>query len=102
GELYPMNNRATAQPGAGSKKVEAQLGEGRQAAGGLTLDHYARAKGLPIEFLKSLGLSQFSYDGQPAVRMPYRGLGGDKSAVRFRFVLEGDRFRWKLGNKACL
>jgi hypothetical protein len=102
GELYPMNNRATAQPAAGSKKTEAQFGEGRQEAGGLTLDHYARAKGLPIEFLKSLGLSQFSYDGQPVVRMPYRGLGGDESAVRFRIALEGDRFRWKSGNKPCL
>jgi hypothetical protein len=91
GVQHPFNNRATSQPCAGQRE-----------AGGLTLNHYAIAKGLPIEFLESLGLSQVSYGGQPAVRMPYRGLGGDESAVRFRIAVDGDRFRWKSGNKPCL
>ncbi len=59
-------------------------------------------KALPVDFLKSLGLSQFTYDGKPAVRIPYFGTGGEEIAVRFRIALEGDRFRWKSGTKPCL
>ena len=68
----------------------------------MTLDDYARAKGIDVDFLKSLGLSQFTYDGKPAVRIPYFGAGGEEIAVRFRIALEGDRFRWKAGTKPCL
>ncbi len=36
------------------------------------LEAYARAKCLPVELLKSLGLSDVTYSGSPAVRIPYR------------------------------
>jgi hypothetical protein len=40
--------------------------------------------------------------GRPVVRIPYYGIGGEVIAVRFRIALDGDRFRWKSGNKPCL
>jgi hypothetical protein len=42
------------------------------------------------------------YTGQPAVRIPYLGAGGEELAVRFRIALHGDRFRWKSGSKPFL
>ena len=79
----PPNNRATVQLG-------------------LTLEQYAAAKALPIEFLKGCGLSDVVRDGKPAVRIPYFGVGGEELAVRFRIALDGDRFRWKSGSKTSL
>jgi hypothetical protein len=49
-----------------------------------TLEAYASAKSLPVEFLKSLGLSDVTYSGSPAVRIPYRDQEGQEKAVRFR------------------
>jgi putative DNA primase/helicase len=69
---------------------------------GLTLDRYATAKRLPIDFLKTCGLSEFTYDHKPVVRIPYLGEDGEQTAVRFRIALDGDRFRWKSGTKPCL
>src|SRR5262249_26136434 len=85
GSNTPSNNRATAQPR-------------------LTLQEYATAKKLPIDFLKACGLSDFTFqDRTAAVRIPYLGEGGEQLAVRFRIALEGDhRFRWKSGAKPCL
>jgi putative DNA primase/helicase len=68
----------------------------------LTLEAYAAAKRLPVEFLHGCGLSDISYDGGPAVRIPYLGPGGELLGVRFRIALEGDRFRWKAGSKPQL
>jgi hypothetical protein len=84
GRPNPRNNRATAQPP------------------GLTLDQYAAAKALPIDFLKECGLSDITAAGRPAVRIPYFGSSGEELAVRFRVDLQGDRFRWKSGSKPCL
>lgn len=78
------------------------LGTTQHPDTGLTLDAYARAKALPIDFLKSLGLSQDTYSGKSALRIPYRGARGEEIAIRFRIGLEGDRFRWQLGSKPCL
>ena len=69
---------------------------------GLTLDRYATLKMLPIDFLKTCGLSEFNFDHKPAVRIPYFGIGGEELAVRFRIAFDGDRFRWKSGTKPCL
>ena len=57
---------------------------------------------MPLDFLNSIGVCQFTYDGKPALRIPYFGAGGEVLAVRFRTALEGDRFRWKTGTKPCL
>jgi hypothetical protein len=84
---HRSSNRATEQP---------------QALPGLTLEAYARDKRLPLDFLRSCGLSQITYEGFPAVRVPYFGTGGELLAVRFRIASEGDRFRWKGGSKPQL
>jgi hypothetical protein len=94
----PASNRATVQP-----RPDAS---GEAAAGsppvGLTLEQYATAKGIPVEFLRTCGVSEFTYDHKPALRIPYLAPGGEELAVRFRIALEGDRFRWKSGCKPCL
>src|SRR3989442_743910 len=62
---------------------------------------------LPAEYLQSLGLTQTTYQGRPAVRIPYLGIDGREVAVRFRTAIwksDGDdnRFRWKTDAKLCL
>jgi hypothetical protein len=74
---------------------------------GCKLTDYASKKSLPIEFLRELGLSDISYQGAPAVRIPYRTGDGRDTAIRFRVALEkspssDNRFRWKLCAKPCL
>jgi hypothetical protein len=93
GGLHPSNNRATAQPTGEASASQIP---------GVTLDRYATVKGLPIDFLKTCGLTELTYDHKPAVRIPYFGIGGEEVAVRFRIALDGDRFRWKSGTKPCL
>jgi hypothetical protein len=74
-----------------------------QPSPGCTLEQYATAKRLPVEFLRQLGLRDASYQGRPTVRIPYLDSAGWEVAVRFRLALEGDdRFRWKAGTKPCL
>lgn len=97
GSRTPSNNCATAQPAA--RRLPADLA---LVPSGLTLNQYATAKRLPIDFLKTCGLSEFTFDCKPAVRIPYLGEDGEQTAVRFRIALEGDRFRWKSGTKPCL
>ncbi|MBX6765350.1 MAG: hypothetical protein IRY88_17030 [Rubrobacteraceae bacterium] len=72
-----------------------------------SLEAYAEAKGLPVEFLRELGLSTISYMGRKAVRIPYLTEDGREVAVRLRLALEkspqGDnRFRWRKGSKLTL
>lgn len=72
-----------------------------------TLDAYAEKTELPIRFLRKLNLSDVSYMGRPAIRIPYLREDGSEGAVRFRVALEksseGDsRFRWRKGSKPCL
>jgi hypothetical protein len=58
--------------------------------------------------LVALGLSEITYLGSPAVRIPYRGVDGNElDTTRFRLALQkgpdGDqRFAWKKGSKLCL
>ena len=72
-----------------------------------TLGNYAAAKGLPLEFLKKLGLSDRRYQGRVAVRIPYLTESGEEKSARFRTALEksdegADRFKWRTGSKAML
>lgn len=70
---------------------------------GCSLEQYARAKQLPLEFLRSLGLADLSYCRMPAVRIPYFDAGGAETSVRVRSALEGEqRFRWTNGSKPFL
>ena len=72
------------------------------------LENYAAAKGLPVEFLKKLGLSDRAYQGKPAVRIPYPDEHDEEKSIRFRTALEkpedgiDNRFRWRSGSKAML
>jgi hypothetical protein len=108
GSARPSNNRATAQPAtalpgtSGPPRSPEELATAQSGPTGLTLEGYATAKRLPIQFVKSCGLSEFTFDHKPAVRVPYFGMGGEELAVRFRIALDGDRFRWKSGTKPCL
>ena len=95
GRPISLDQRATVQPSRTSTSPA-------NAAAGLTLDQYATAKGLPVDFLKGCGISEFTYNHRPALRMPYLGAAGEELAVRFRISLKGDRFRWKSGTKPCL
>ncbi len=57
---------------------------------GCTLADYARAKGLPADFLaKEARLRDVHYVEGPAVRMPYLDEGGEEVCVRFRVSLDG-------------
>jgi len=65
-----------------------------------TLDVYAKAKRLEVDFLKSLGVSESTYRGRTRVLMPYYGTDGEELARRYRQALSGDnRFRWASGSK---
>lgn len=69
-----------------------------------TIVSYAQAKGLPLEFLEGLGLSDAHYMSKRAVRIPYLGQDCSEAAVRFRLALEkspsgDDRFRWRKGSR---
>ena len=80
---------------------------------GCTLADYADAKGLPIQFLKELGLSDITYTHQAAVRVPYYGVAGSDVAVAVRFRISLGRpsrsgtagrtgsspYKWKTGSK---
>ena len=47
-------------------------------------------------------MSDVTLVGRPAVRIPYLSPDGEELALRFRVALNGDRFRWKSGNKPYL
>jgi putative DNA primase/helicase len=105
GGSIPPNNHATMQPqpdSSGPARAGHFSGTSLSSPVGLTLEHYAAAKAIPIDFLKTCGLSEFTYNHKPALRIPYLAAGGEELAVRFRIRLEGDRFRWKSGSKPCL
>jgi len=68
---------------------------------GVNLSTLAKAKHLPVDYLKGLGISDFKYNGQPAVKIPYYSEEGQEAAVRFRLALSGDsRFKWRKGDRA--
>jgi hypothetical protein len=70
---------------------------------GCTLEEYAAAKKLPVEFLRGLSLKDVTYEDRPAVRMPYPDEYGQEAAVRFRISLGGaEKFRWRRGDKPRL
>jgi hypothetical protein len=72
-------------------------------ASGCRIADYAEAKCLPIPFLRSLGVTEVSYQGAPAIRIPYFAADGREAAARFRVALDSkSRFRWRRGSKPSL
>ena len=102
----PADPHSSADSGVAGQNGEAGVAPLQSNQEGLracTLDAYAEAKGLPVDFLRSLGLSDAKYADAPAVRMPYVDRDGREQAVRFRISLHGeDKFRWKQRSKLCL
>jgi hypothetical protein len=90
-----------------TKKFVGTLSKSTATVQPCNLKSYAEAKGLPVKFLQRHGLRDQRYQGQPAVRISYRGVDGSEEAVRYRIALnkseEGDdRFRWRSGSKVRL
>lgn len=68
---------------------------------GVNLDTLSKAKHIPADYLKGLGINDFTYNRQPAVKIPYYGEDGTEIAVRFRLAITGDtRFKWRKGDHA--
>ena len=96
-DLFPPGERAPRIPSSSPRNSATPLKRGCRLA------EYAEAKRLPIGFLRGLGLSEMTYDGSPAVRIPYLDCSGAEIAVRYRLAMEGDdRFRWKSGTNPQL
>lgn len=89
GPPYPRRSRST--------------GQHPPAERGCTIADYAQAKGLRVEFLRSLGVDEIYYMGAPAVRFPYLNPDGDVACTRYRVSLDGAiRVRTKAGDRHCL
>jgi hypothetical protein len=114
GVSLPPKPRATVQPHPANGIDEREKGlhsppqrPATPVQRACTLEAYAEAKKLPVEFLRELGLSTISYMSNKAVRIPYLTEDGQEDAVRLRVALEkssqGDnRFRWRKGSKPAL
>ncbi len=102
-DLFPSRVIGRGEGGGISRRSPATL----HPPAGLTLAAYAAAKQLPLDRLRTFGLSDVSYLGRPAVKLSYPDEDGTEVAARFRLTLEkgegtGDRFRWRKGSKPCL
>jgi len=72
-----------------------------QPAQGATVETYAEYVGLPIPFLKGLGLKEIQYGEHKAVRIPYLDrLGAEEVCIRFRVSLAGSpKIKTRKGDK---
>ncbi len=68
-----------------------------------TLERYAKAKALPVDFLSGLGLLDTKKHGKPALKIPYHDEVGNEAAIRYRLTLKkgqkDNRFQWRSGDK---
>ena len=93
---------ARKQKGRGDDIPPEQRCNGATPAG-CKLADYAEAKRLPIDFLLANGLREITYQGAPAISIPYFSHDGTDPVIRFRVALEGpDRFRWRKGSRLRL
>jgi hypothetical protein len=72
-----------------------------------TVEQYSKYTKLPVGFLQDLGLTDFTYQNAPAIRIPYLGEDGTEISARFRIRIAktahgDDRFRWRKGDKVAL
>jgi putative DNA primase/helicase len=76
------------------------------SAAGLTLEEYADAKRLPLDWLRDIGVvaSRYGQAKAPAVKTAYARPNGPPS-IRFRVNLNGDKKKrhfWRKNDKVCL
>jgi hypothetical protein len=65
-----------------------------------TLENYAAYVGLPVTFLKGLGLKEYRHLGEPAVSMPYLDENGEVLLTRSRVSLTGEpKVKTRKGDK---
>jgi len=70
---------------------------------GLSLAEYAKAKHLPVDFLRGIGVKEIFLQGIKAVGIPYTRQDGTEAALRFRLSMDQEpRFRWRTGSKPVL
>lgn len=70
---------------------------------GLSLAEYAKAKHLPVEFLRGIGVKEIFLQGIKAIGIPYTRQDGTEAALRFRLSMDQERrFRWRTGSKPVL
>jgi DNA-binding transcriptional ArsR family regulator len=87
--------------GIGLRDLFLNDGVGNQESqSGLTLEDFAKAKRLVVEFLSRHYVKQGEWRGKPAVAFVYRDADGDFWAIRYRIALTGDKFRWEAGASA--
>jgi Helix-turn-helix domain len=87
GGVRGSTNRATAQPSQGC-----------------TVEQYAKAKRLPVDFLRGLGISDYKDNRWPqrVLRIPWRDAGGNEPAIRIRSSLSGGDSLWRKESKPLL
>jgi DNA-binding transcriptional ArsR family regulator len=65
----------------------------------ISLDSYAQAKRLPVDFLRDLGITERKQQGRTVLCIPYFDEHGQEKATRYRLAMNGDnRFRWRKGS----
>jgi len=72
----------------------------QKSQSGLTLEDFAKAKRLNVNFLSRHYVRQGEWRGRPAVAFVYRDTDGDYWATRYRIAMSGDKFRWEAGASA--
>lgn len=92
---HPGNRVGKTKPSTGASSLTV-------ISAGLTLETYAKAKQLPVPFLQGLGLRDRKLNGNAAVVIPYYGQNDELVATRYRIALQGERFRWRSGDKPQL
>jgi hypothetical protein len=76
---------------------------GRDEVEDVTIEAYAEYVGLPVAFLKTLGLKEIHYVDQKAVKIPYLDKGSEEVCVRFRVSLTGTpKIKTRKGDKHSL
>jgi hypothetical protein len=84
-EMRDLFERRNGHGGGGSYTSRETTSTGQPA----TLKNYAEYVGLPVEFLKGLGLKEYRHLGEPAVSMPYLDENGEVLLTRSRVSLTG-------------
>jgi len=84
--MADLSERRNGHKGGGGSYIPSETRSTDQPA---TLENYACYVGLPVQFLKALGLKEYRHLGDPAVSMPYTDEGGEVLLTRSRVSLTG-------------